>query len=451
MGSFFGSCPLPPDISPVPKRNMARTPRSDFNGNLARREKRLAFLLLFPTFILVLGIVLLPLVANFWISFKPVTLGDLRPPSLIIKETLRGTVNSPGDIFKIEYRFRNSSLKYPLTEASFRDKVPDGFLITVMDPACEITSEGSQRTIVCKLGDLNAKARGRLNIEAVVKDPLLVNKDILKASKPKTLFITQNIMTSFEFTLENYKKVFSAAEFWDVLRTSIYYTVFGTAGALLFGLFAAQIMLKKFPGRSIIRGLLLFPYVAPVIAVAFSWVVLFDPFSGVVNTMLSQIGIVEGPINFFGQRKVDINIFGLTIEFPVALSMVIMFEIWRYFPLSFLFILARMQSIPTDIYEAAKMDGATPFQQFWSLSLPFIAGILAVLFLLRFIWTFNKFDDIFLLTGGNAGTRTLTVNVYEQAFAISNLGAGAAVAVVIFVFLLIFSIIFIRFSPKDAA
>ena len=78
-----------------------------------------------------------------------------------------------------------------------------------------------------------------------------------------------------------------------------------------------------------------------------------------------------------------------------------------------------------------------------------IVGILAILFLLRFIWTFNKFDDIFLLTGGNAGTRTLTVNVYEQAFAISNLGAGAAVASVVFVILLSVSGIFIYFLPKD--
>ncbi len=430
---------------------MSHTSRLDFNGKLARREKRLAFLLLLPTFTLILAIVLLPLVANFWISFKPVTLGDLRPPSLIIKEALRGTIASPGDIFKIEYRFRNSSIKYPLTEASLRDNLPNGFLITLLDPACKIIAEGDGRAVLCTLGDLDARARGKLVIEAVLEEPLLVTKDILKASKPETLFIAQNAVTSFEFTLENYKKVFSAAEFWDVLKTSIYYTVFGTAGALLFGLFAAQIMLKTFPGRSIIRGLLLFPYVAPVIAVAFSWVVLFDPFSGVVNAMLLQSGVAEGPINFFGQRNADISVFGLTIKFPVALSMVILFEIWRYFPLSFLFILARMQSIPADIYEAAEMDGATPFQQFWSLSFPFIASILAVLFLLRFIWTFNKFDDIFLLTGGNAGTRTLTVNVYEQAFAISNLGAGAAVAVVIFVFLLIFSIIFIRFSPKDAS
>lgn len=100
---------------------MSRTSRSDFNGELARRERRLAYLLLLPTFILILAIVLLPLVANFWISFKPVKLGDLRPPSLIIKEALRGTITSPGDTFKIEYRFRNSSVKYPLSKASLRD------------------------------------------------------------------------------------------------------------------------------------------------------------------------------------------------------------------------------------------------------------------------------------------------------------------------------------------
>ncbi len=123
------------------------------------------------------------------------------------------------------------------------------------------------------------------------------------------------------------------------------------------------------------------------------------------------MGVTQGAINFFGEK-------------PLALIMVTVFEIWRYFPLSFLFILARMQSVDQDMFEAADMDGASPFQKFWYLALPQLLGILSVLFLLRFIWTFNKFDDIFLLTGGNAGTRTLTVNVYEQAFALSNIGAG---------------------------
>ena len=175
---------------------------------------------------------------------------------------------------------------------------------------------------------------------------------------------------------------------------------------------------------------------APVIAVAFAWIILFDPFSGSANALLIRMGVTEGAINFFGER-------------PLALIMVTVFEIWRYFPLSFLFILARMQSIPSDMYEAADMDGASPFQQFAWLSVPQLVGILSVLFLLRFIWTFNKFDDIFLLTGGNAGTRTLTVNVYEQAFAISNIGAGAAVAVVIFACLLLFSALFFRFISQE--
>ena len=417
-------------------------------GALARREKRLAYSLLLPTFALVLGVILLPLLANFWISFKPVTLADLRPPQLIVKEQLRGKLAVEGDTARIEYRFRNSSIKYPLGEVSFTDTLPDGIKITGLDDACWIDETAAKLT--CELGDLDAKSRGRIRIEieALTGDP--PGKADFRASAPAATFSAYNVMTSFDFTLGNFQKIFSAAEFWDVLKVSVYYTVFGTAGALLFGLFAAQIMQKAFFGRPVIRGLMLFPYVAPVIAVAFSWVVLFDPFSGAVNAMLQQMDVASGPINFFGQRMIEVSFFGVAFNLPMALTMVILFEVWRYFPLSFLFILARMQSIPSDIYEAAEIDGATPMQQFRFLSLPHIAGILAVLFLLRFIWTFNKFDDIFLLTGGNAGTRTLTVNVYEQAFAISNLGAGAAVAVVIFVLLLVFSIIFIRFSPKDA-
>ena len=417
-------------------------------GALARREKRLAYILLMPTFLLVLAVVLLPLLANFWISVKPVTLAELRPPSLILKEQVRGDFAAAGDEARLEYRYRNSSIKYPLEDVVFTDSLPAGVEVTSLDQACGLDAGGGLR---CELGRLDGKARGKIRIGIRAGDGFTGDKSSFKASTPAAPFTAYNVMMSFDFTLANFERVFSAAEFWDVLKVSIYYTVFGTAGALLLGLFAAQILQKAFFGRPVIRGLMLFPYVAPVIAVAFSWVVLFDPFSGAVNAMLQQMDVAEGPINFFGQRSVTIDVFGFGLTLPMALTMVILFEVWRYFPLSFLFILARMQSIPSDIYEAAEIDGATPIQQFWFLSLPYIAGILAVLFLLRFIWTFNKFDDIFLLTGGNAGTRTLTVNVYEQAFAISNLGAGAAVAVVIFALLLVFSVIFIRFSPKDAS
>ena len=416
-------------------------------GALARRERRLAFGLLLPTFLLVLAIVLFPLFANFWISFKPITLADLRPPTIFVKERIKGKFNDSQEPIKIEYRFRNSSIKYALSDVVFKDDLPQGVEVVEIEKECFVSKLSGVETVVCELGNIAPKERGKIELKVLSKSSN--QKESFTETRVISSFTAKNVLTSLDFTLENYSKVFSSSEFISVLKATIYYTFFGTAGALILGLFAAQIISKAFPGRAIVRGFLLFPYVAPVIAVAFSWVILFDPFSGSVNAMLIELGVSEKPINFFGKRAISFSFLGLQMSFPLALTMVIIFEVWRYFPLSFLFILARMQSIPSDLYEAAEMDGATPFQQFWYLSIPHIIGILAVLFLLRFIWTFNKFDDIFLLTGGNAGTRTFTVNVYEQAFAISNLGAGAAVAVVIFMFLLVFSILFIKFTPKD--
>ena len=416
-------------------------------GALARRERRLAFGLLLPTFLLVLAIVLFPLFANFWISFKPITLADLRPPTIFVKERIKGKFNDSQEPIKIEYRFRNSSIKYALSDVVFKDDLPQGVEVVEIGKECFVSKLSGVETVVCELGNIAPKERGKIELKVLSNSSN--QKESFTETRVISSFTAKNVLTSLDFTLENYSKVFSSSEFISVLKATIYYTFFGTAGALILGLFAAQIISKAFPGRAIVRGFLLFPYVAPVIAVAFSWVILFDPFSGSVNAMLIELGVSEKPINFFGKRAISFSFLGLQMSFPLALTMVIIFEVWRYFPLSFLFILARMQSIPSDLYEAAEMDGATPFQQFWYLSIPHIIGILAVLFLLRFIWTFNKFDDIFLLTGGNAGTRTFTVNVYEQAFAISNLGAGAAVAVVIFMFLLVFSILFIKFTPKD--
>ncbi len=417
-------------------------------SKLHQKERKLAFFLLLPTIFIVLSIVIFPLLANFWISFKPISLGDLRPPKLIIKENFRAKLINKDKTAEIHYRYRNSSAKYDLNNVIFNDTIPKGFTIKKIEPndTCEI----KDKNLTCNLEKVPAKSSGKIILKITTNDYWKKYKDNPKNTKPTTSYQSKNILTSFEFTFDNFKKVFSATEFVQVLKVSIYYTIFGTAGALLVGLFAAQILQKSFKGRTFVRGLLLFPYISPVIAVAFSWVILFDPFSGVVNSMLIQMNVIDKPINFFGQKYTDISIFGYIFKFPLALSMVIAFEIWRYFPLSFLFILARMQSLPEDVFDAAEIDGASPFQQFYYISLPFLIGIISILFLLRFIWTFNKFDDIFLLTGGNAGTRTFTVNVYEQAFAISNLGAGAAVAVVIFTFLLVFSLVFIKYSKKDA-
>ena len=397
-------------------------------GPLERREARLAWGLLFPTIAIVSAVVILPLLAIFWISFKPIGLADLRPPAPVAREALRGS----GDELRLEYRLRNSSQSEVILDVTMSDVLPDGLSVVTADPRCDF----SGASFTCELGDFEGGARDEVEIFVALTGDEDAAEAAAEASEPSLTGSGRNILTNLEFSTENFARVFNGDEFWGVMGVTLFYTVFGTVGALLFGLFAAMLLNKEFRGQGILRGLYLFPYVAPVIAVAFAWIILFDPFSGSANALLIQMGVTDQAINFFGER-------------PLALIMVTVFEIWRYFPLSFLFILARMQSIDTDMYEAADMDGASPFQKFWYLSVPQLLGILSVLFLLRFIWTFNKFDDIFLLTGGNAGTRTLTVNVYEQAFAVSNIGAGAAVAVVIFCTLILFAFFFFKYVSQE--
>ncbi len=401
-------------------------------GPLSRREARLAWGLLAPTLASVALVIVLPLLAIFWISFKPIGLADLRSPTPGAYERIRGDLEAPGDEAQLEYRLTNSSRERPIADVRMRDVLPEGLEILEVDPRC--TLDG--RVLACDFGDWEPGHRERMRMPVTAASAYLENPVNPREFAAEFTGEADSALWNAEFTLANFARVFDGDEFWGVLGATLFYTIFGTLGALIVGLFAALLLNKAFRGRGILRGLFLFPYVAPVIAVAFAWVGLFDPFSGSANALLVQMNVVSSPINFFGAR-------------PQALIMVTVFEIWRYFPLSFLFILARMQSIDSDIYEAADMDGASPFQQFWYLSIPQLLGILSVLFLLRFIWTFNKFDDIFLLTGGNAGTRTLTVNVYEQAFAISNIGAGAAVAVVIFGCLVLFSIFFFKTMSRE--
>jgi multiple sugar transport system permease protein len=204
-------------------------------------------------------------------------------------------------------------------------------------------------------------------------------------------------LIGFTPSLKNFELVLRDSEFWPVLRTTFAYTVGGSILSILMGLWAALTLQNAFRGRSIVRGLVLFPYVVPVIAAAFVWQVMLNPNYGIANVWLERLGF--NAIDFLGTRSYDISVLGLfTLTIPLALFTVIAFEAWRYFPFAFLFILAALQSQSSEINEAAEVDGATLSQRFRYITLPSLAPVISVLFLLRFIWTFNKFDDVFLLT-----------------------------------------------------
>ncbi|MGF1663362.1 MAG: carbohydrate ABC transporter permease [Kineosporiaceae bacterium] len=228
-----------------------------------------------------------------------------------------------------------------------------------------------------------------------------------------------------DFTVANYVDVLTAPGFWEAMWTTTVYTLGSTLGSLAVGLAVALALRPRFRGRSAVRGLVLLPYVAPVVAVTFVWTVLLSPQFGLVNHWGQRLLGWDEPIPFLSQSS-------------TALATVIAFEIWRYFPFAFLFLTARLQAVPRDMEEAALVDGATPLQKFRYILLPQLIPTLGVLFVLRAIFTFNKFDDVYLLTGGGAGTEIISVRVYEFLTARNDVGAAAAQAVVLAVILAAF-------------
>lgn len=237
-------------------------------------------------------------------------------------------------------------------------------------------------------------------------------------------------------TLANFTKIFTSYHFWPSLRATLNFSIFGTLFALILGLSAALLVNARFPGRGAVRGFFLLPYIAPVVAIAFAWRFILDP-RGVFITELMNLGILDQPVPILSQR-------------PWAMLALIFFEGWRYFPFDFLFILARLQAIPNELYEAAAVDGATPFQRFFHITLPQLRLVLATLVLLRFMWTFNKFDEVYLLTGGSAGTKVLTMKVYDFLMGEWNVGAGAAMALVLFLVLGLFLVVYFRWVMRWA-
>ncbi|CAN5778961.1 sugar ABC transporter permease [soil metagenome] len=248
---------------------------------------------------------------------------------------------------------------------------------------------------------------------------------------------------STDVSLDNYDRVTSGDFFSLLLRTFIY-AVAGTTVALLLGLWAALVVRRAFPGRRVVRGLLLFPYVVPVVAAALLWRTMLNPQFGIVNGWLESVG--GQPVNFLLQR--DGELFGFKV--PLAFTVVVLFEGWRSFPFAFLFILARLQAMPKELDEAAIVDGATVTQRFRYIVMPALKGVFATIFLLRFIWTFNAFDEVFLLTGGAAGTELVSIEVVNWLFGRSNVGAAAALSIVLAAALGITLAVYFRwFYPKE--
>jgi len=212
---------------------------------------------------------------------------------------------------------------------------------------------------------------------------------------------------------ENYRDLLADERFASSVLTTVLYTACTVAGALVLGTAAAFAINDGFRGRAVVRAVLTMPWAVPSIAVVLVFTWIFNVGDGVANRSLAVLGI--------GQR-------GWLIDPDLGLLSVTVVSVWKVFPFIMLVVLAALQSVPAEVRESARVDGADRLTTMREIVLPHIAPTLRILALLMTIWSLRRFDIIYLLTGGGPldATNTLVINVYREAFGNSDLGRAAA-------------------------
>ncbi len=241
--------------------------------------------------------------------------------------------------------------------------------------------------------------------------------------------------------VDNYLRVLGDGTFWHALGLSVVWVVSNAVVQTVLALTAALVLNEKFPGVRVARIWIILTWIIPTVVVVIIWRWLLSPSGGMVNPLLIQIGIIDRPMGFFASG-------------PAAMTSLVLINSWRWFPFVAIMLLAGLQRIPGDLYEAAAVDGAGALARFRAITWPLLQPTLLVLTVMGTLLSFNVFDIIWLLTaGGPAGaTETLPVLIYETAFKAYRMGDAAAMSVVASVLMIGLALLLLdRLAPKEAA
>jgi multiple sugar transport system permease protein len=231
--------------------------------------------------------------------------------------------------------------------------------------------------------------------------------------------------------LRNYTTALGDPDFWAAVRTTFIFTGFSVALELVLGLAMALAMHAAFRGQGLLRTVVLVPWAVLTVVTAIMWQTIFDPTLGFVNSLLGTVGLPNDTV-WLGSS-------------PEALGVMIVADVWKTAPFMALLILAGLQVIPDDVYEAAKVDGATAWQRFAKITMPLLTPAILVALIFRTLDALRIFDLPFVLTKGSHGTNTLSLDAY-QTFSTNNIiGLGAALSVLTFIIVMIVSFLYIRF------
>ena len=234
---------------------------------------------------------------------------------------------------------------------------------------------------------------------------------------------------------KNYLDVLGSREFWQSLAITFYYTGLATVAELLLGVAIALILNREFIGKNAVKTIVLLPYMMAPVAVGLMWMLFYEPSSGLINYIFSVVGL---PRSSFVSAK------------ETVIPAIAVVETWQMTPMVVIVCLAGLSSLPADPMEAARVDGATPVQAFFKITLPLLTQTLFSIGLLRFIDIFKSFDLIYALTkGGTANaSRTLNLYAYETAFSYYKFGTSSTMLMILFVIVMILSIVVMKIQRK---
>jgi ABC-type sugar transport system permease subunit len=267
---------------------------------------------------------------------------------------------------------------------------------------------------------------GGLLIALLVLYPLLTGigysfTDYTVVSKSKVNFVG----------LRNYLEMFTAdTSYLSVLGFTFQLAFSSTLLAYVCGLFIALLLNSPIKGRGLYRSLVLMPWIISMAVCTQNWKWLLNDRYGIINHALMSLGLISKPLIFLGN---------LDLVKPT----IIVISAWKSLPFMFIIILASLQGVPREQYESAAIDGANKWQIFWHITLPSIKTVSIMGMTLMFIWSFNAYENVALLTGGGPGnyTNNLAVYTYKMAFHSSRLGYASAISVVVMIFLVAFALI----------
>ena len=235
---------------------------------------------------------------------------------------------------------------------------------------------------------------------------------------------------------ENYIRLASDFRFWESLWHTLVYTVLSVVAPLFLGTLAALVFDAQFPLRGFLRGVFVMPMMATPVAIALVWTMMFHPQLGVLNYLLSLIGI--GPLEWIYNQS-------------TVIPSLVLVETWQWTPLVMLIVLGGLAAVPREPYESAEIDGANAWQKFRYLTMPMIAPFLMIAVIIRSIDAVKSFDIIYAMTQGGPGTASETINIYlyNTAFAYYDIGYGSAMAVVFFIIIVALSFVLLMVRQRS--